>query len=214
MKSSYRTVKGAGKQEIVVQRSRFIGYARPCETEDEALQALRTIREVHRDASHHCYAYIIGQNEGIMRYSDDGEPGGTAGQPMLSTLRAEGIVNCLVVAVRYFGGILLGTGGLVRAYTQICQAALRAACIVTREWSLRFFCEVPYNVWDSVRYAAERLPVSLSGIEYGAAVSFTLAVRSADEEYVLDALQKASGRKLDLIPIEEGYELWETGSDQ
>ena len=86
-----------------------------CRDREEALACLKQVREATRDARHHCYAYIIGENEGIIRYSDDGEPGGTAGMPILSLIRSEGAVNCCVVVTRYFGGILLGTGGLVRA---------------------------------------------------------------------------------------------------
>ena len=128
--NSYITVRSEASDEIVIQKSRFIGYAAPCETEDEALAFLRKIRDRHRDARHCCYAYVIGINAGIMRYSDDGEPGGTAGMPMMDILKSEKAVNCCVVVVRYFGGILLGTGGLVRAYTQGCKTALQAAGLV------------------------------------------------------------------------------------
>ena len=112
---SYITVREEASDEVVITKSRFIGYAAPCETEEDALAFLRRIREMHRDARHHCYAYVIGKNKGIMRYSDDGEPAGTAGLPMMDVLKSRDVVDCAVVVVRYFGGVLLGTGGLVRA---------------------------------------------------------------------------------------------------
>lgn len=114
----YRTLRQSASDEFIINKSRFIGYAAPCETEAEALAFLQSIRTKHKDATHNCYAYIIGQNAGIMRYSDDGEPGGTAGLPMIEVLKHQGVVNCCCVVTRYFGGVLLGAGGLVRAYTQ------------------------------------------------------------------------------------------------
>ena len=123
----YRTLRQFASDEFIINKSRFIGYAAPCETEAEALAFLQSIRTKHKDATHNCYAYIIGQNAGIMRYSDDGEPGGTAGLPMMEVLKHQGVVNCCCVVTRYFGGVLLGAGGLVRAYTQGAVVALKAA---------------------------------------------------------------------------------------
>ncbi|MER2054786.1 MAG: YigZ family protein, partial [Clostridia bacterium] len=132
---SYITVREEASDEVVIMKSRFIGYVAPCETEEDALAFLRRIKEKHRDARHHCYAYVIGLNAGVMRYSDDGEPGGTAGLPMMDVLKNAGAVNCCVVVVRYFGGVLLGTGGLVRAYTLGCKIALESAGLVRMELS-------------------------------------------------------------------------------
>ena len=205
---SYVTLAGYGRGEIVIQKSRFIGEAWPCETEEEALLHLKQAREATRDARHHCYAYVLGQNEGILRYSDDGEPGGTAGMPILSLIRAEGAVNCCVVVTRYFGGILLGTGGLVRAYTQGCRAALDAAGLIRMEQTSRDLCEVPYAVWDSVRYALDRLPARTADLDFGASVSFTLLTRSRDRDMVIEEIRKASGRKLETLFESEQYEAW------
>ena len=126
---SYKTLRAENSAEFVINKSRFIGYGCPCETEEEALAFLARIRQKHKDATHNCYAYIIGLNSGIMRYNDDGEPGGTAGMPIIEVMKARGVVNCAVVVTRYFGGILLGAGGLVRAYAQGSKAALDAAGI-------------------------------------------------------------------------------------
>ena len=100
MAADYKTIGRTASDEFIVNKSRFIGYAAPCETEEAALSFLRAIREKHKDATHNCYAYVIGENAGVMRYSDDGEPGGTAGLPMMSVLQQRGVVNCCVVVTR------------------------------------------------------------------------------------------------------------------
>ena len=209
MKETYLTVRRESSDECVIQKSRFIGYAAPCETEEAALAFLKTIREKHRDARHHCYAYIIGSNQGIMRYSDDGEPGGTAGLPIMSVLRGKSVVNCCVVVVRYFGGVLLGTGGLVRAYTEGCRLALSAAEIVRMEWTQKTLCEVPYPVWDSIQYVMKHLPARMKDVQFTSAVAFLLLTREADTESVLQSLLQAANRQMETLPIEESYEEWE-----
>lgn len=210
MISSYTTVSGTSREEILINKSRFIGYAAPCPGETEALAFLQRVRDEHKTATHHCYAYIIGENSGIMRYSDDGEPGGTAGMPIMDVLRAKGVVNCCIVVVRYFGGVLLGTGGLVRAYTQSAQAALSAAGLARMELTSVEECEVPYPVWDRVRYTAERLPVRIEEIRYGSSVSFTLLFRSCDRDTVMPAMLEASGRTMESIPDDERFFPWKT----
>ena len=208
MIESYITVSQPASEEIIVNKSRFIGYAAPFNDEADALAFLDRIRDEHKSARHHCYAYIIGENSGIMRYSDDGEPGGTAGLPMMDVLKVRNIVNCCLVVVRYFGGILLGTGGLVRAYTRSAQAALQSAGIVRMELTAADYCEVPYAVWDKFRYAAERLPVQIENVEYGSSVCFNLLYRTSDAGFVLPRLQDASERKLEAIPREESFYAW------
>ena len=196
MNSFYLTVAGNAQEEMVIQKSRFIGFASHCTEEEEALRFLQSVREEHKTATHHCYAYIIGENRGIMRYSDDGEPGGTAGLPIMDVLKNKAVVDCCIVVVRYFGGVLLGTGGLVRAYTQSAQAAVTAAGIVRMEESVLFRNELPYSSWDRFRYTAEKLPVQIDRIEYGSAVCFRMRIRSKDQEEVLSRLMEASDRKL------------------
>ena len=208
MIDSYLTVSGSSREELVINKSRFIGYASPCADESEVIAFLQRIRDEHKTATHHCYAYIIGQNSGIMRYSDDGEPGGTAGLPIMDVMRLKGIVNCCVVVVRYFGGVLLGTGGLVRAYTQSAQAALDSAGVARMELTTEEYCELPYSVWDRFRYEAERLPVRIDQIGYGAAIGFHLYYRSADREKVIPRLMEASERKLETIPQNESFSAW------
>ena len=208
MIQSYITVAGRSSEELIINKSRFIGYAAPCETEDQALSFLREIREAHRSATHHCYASIIGENANVLRYSDNGEPAGTAGMPIMDVMRTRSIVNCCIVVVRYFGGVLLGTGGLVRAYTQSSQAAVEAAGISRMELTSVEYCELPYSAWDRVRYASEQLPVRIEDISYGSAISFHLLVRNSDCETVMNHLMDASGRKLETVHEKEAFIPW------
>ena len=206
----YKTLRQEAADEVIINKSRFIGYACPCETEEEALAFLQKIRTKHKDATHNCYAYIIDRNAGIMRYSDDGEPGGTAGLPMMEVLKAQGVVNCCVVVTRYFGGVLLGAGGLVRAYTQGTVIALRAAQVVVMEPSQRYLCEVAYPLWDRVTHTLKTMPVQLVGSEFTTAVGFTLLVREKDAEQMLEDLTRLTDAKFEYLLEDESYEAWNT----
>ncbi len=209
MSAPYKTLKASASDEFIINKSRFIGYASPAQTEEEALAFLKSIRERHKDATHNCYAYVIGQNAGIMRYSDDGEPGGTAGLPIMEVLKAQGVVNCCVVVTRYFGGVLLGAGGLVRAYTQGCVVALKAAQVVVMEPSQQYLCEVSYALWDKVQYTLKSLPVQLLGSEFTTAVAFTLLVREKDAQQVLDTLIRVTDGKFESLLEEESFAGWD-----
>ena len=208
MSAPFKTLRQAASDEFIVNKSRFIGYASPVSTEEEALAFLQSIRLKHKDASHHCYAYVIGQNAGIMRYSDDGEPGGTAGMPIMEVIKAQGLVNCCVVVTRYFGGVLLGAGGLVRAYTQGCVIALKAAQVIVMEPSQRYLCEVAYPLWDRVQHCFKALPVQLISSEFTTAVTFSLLVREKDAEMVLAELTRVTDGRIEALLEEESYEGW------
>ena len=208
MSAPYKTLRQEASDEVVINKSRFIGHACPCETEAEALAFLQRMRAQYKDASHNCYAYVIGRNAGIMRYSDDGEPGGTAGLPMMEVLKAQGVVNCCVVVTRYFGGVLLGAGGLVRAYTQGAVIALKAAQVVVMEPSQRYLCEVSYPLWDKVQHAMKSLPVQLISSEFTTAVTFTLLVRETDAADALDALTRVTDGRFEALMESESYEAW------
>ncbi len=208
MTDSYITVSSTSCRELLINKSRFIGYAAPCNQETDALGFLSRLKEEHKSATHHCFAYIIGENAGIMRYSDDGEPGGTAGLPIMDVLRKKSVVNCCIVVVRYFGGVLLGTGGLVRAYTQSAQSALEAAGPVRMELTSVESCELPYSAWDKFRYASEHLPVRIEHIQYGSSVCFMLSFRSGDREKILPQIMEASDRKMISVHQDELFTAW------
>ena len=212
MNESYITILKQSDDEVVIQKSRFIGYVRPCTSEEEAVQFIRTIREMHREARHCCYAYIIGINSGIIRYSDDGEPGGTAGLPILNILENEQIVNCCVVVVRYFGGVLLGTGGLSRAYSQGCKIALEAAGLVQMELSSEIRCTVSYSLWNSVQYALQKMNVRIRDVIYLENVEFLLDTRTKDFESSVRTLTDITDGKIVFGDAEEKYIAWDLPS--
>ena len=197
--TGYRTLRAFGEDEVVIQKSRFIGWAAPCADENAALKLIADAKTRFREARHHCYAYIIGANQGIMRYSDDGEPGGTAGLPIIETMKQRGVTDCCVVVTRYFGGILLGTGGLTRAYRTGCRIALDKAGVVDMIPSAEYLCEVDYGLWDRVRYEMAGSPAELGETAYADRVSFAFAVREEDEESVMKLLTRVTNGKADLI---------------
>lgn len=128
--SNYRTLHEFGTDEITIEKSVFIGYAKPIKSEDEALEFINEIKKKHKDATHNVWAYTVGQNMNIQRYSDDGEPQGTAGIPTLEVIKKEDLRDVAVVVTRYFGGTKLGAGGLVRAYTKGAKLGLEAGKII------------------------------------------------------------------------------------
>lgn len=130
--SNYKSIHKYGRDEIIINKSKFIGTATPVKSEEEAVSFIESIRKEFKDATHNCYAYVIGENKNIQRYSDDGEPSGTAGMPILNVIKQENLVNVAVVVTRYFGGVLLGAGGLVRAYTKGCKIGLESGIIVEK----------------------------------------------------------------------------------
>ena len=127
MLAQYKTVRQFGSAEVIIKRSRFIGHAKPVQSEEEAVQFIDSIKKAHSAATHNCSAYVIGENDQIQKQSDDGEPSGTAGKPILEVIKNRGLKNVAVVVTRYFGGIMLGAGGLIRAYTDGAVIGIEAA---------------------------------------------------------------------------------------
>lgn len=149
MDKNYKTVKFNTKDEFVEKRSRFIGYCKSVTTEQEAIDFINKIKKDHWDATHNVYAYSLREGQ-IKRYSDDGEPSGTAGMPALDVILKNDVVDVVVVVTRYFGGVLLGTGGLVRAYAKGCKVALEAANIVTMELCSQCKISCSYNQYGKI----------------------------------------------------------------
>ena len=207
----YRTVLKAAGDEQIIQRSRFIGDASPAASAEEALAFLEAVRARHRDATHHCYAYIIGQNAGIMRYSDDGEPSGTAGLPIIEVMKARGVVDCCVVVTRYFGGVLLGAGGLTRAYVHTCAIALDAAGVCVMHPTETWLAEVPYALWDRVRHELAGLPARLESTEFTSAVAFEFSVKAQDSQRVRDCLARVTDGRAEMLLEGERHSPWLEG---
>ncbi len=157
-----------GEDEFYEKKSRFIGRVWPVETEEEALEKIQAMKKQHYDATHNCWAYII--KDGAVRFSDDGEPGGTAGMPMLQVLQREGLYNIVCVVTRYFGGILLGAGGLVRAYTKGAKIAVDAAGkSMKRVWTV-VYLPCPYNFYERVKLAVADFGGIIRDTQFGAEV--------------------------------------------
>ena len=204
----YKTLLTRASDEFIINKSRFIGYGAPAASEEEALGFLADVRSAHKDASHHCYAYIIGANMGVMRYSDDGEPGGTAGMPIIEVMKARQVTNACVVVVRYFGGVLLGAGGLTRAYSQGAATAINAAGVGEVSPTRRYLMEVPYPMLGRVEYLLKSLPVIVEDKQFSDAIVMTLIVRARDDEALLSAVTSGTDGRIEPIFMEEMYKAW------
>ena len=192
-----------GTSEYLEKKSRFLGLIVPVTSEAEARAQLDAVKKREYDARHNCWAYIL--HTGQKRYSDDGEPQGTAGQPILNVLEREGVQDVLCVVTRYFGGILLGTGGLCRAYTKAAKDALDDAGISElRPWSvLRLDC--PYALFERVKLELEKRGGTVISSEYGAQIALTAALPEPGEAVFAKALQELSAGSL--VPERTGTEL-------
>ena len=190
-----------GEDKFEEKRSKFTGQLWHVETAEQAVAKIKEMRETFWDATHNCYAYILREGN-VMRYSDDGEPQGTAGMPILEVLRHENLTDCVCVVTRYFGGILLGTGGLVRAYTAAAKDALLDAGVnEMRQWaSLRVTC--PYNLYDRVRLEAEKRGAVFESTDYGADITLSLLLPEEAAEPFAQTLRELSAGRL--VPEQTG----------
>ncbi len=204
MSEGYRIPAGYGEAEFVEKRSRFIGRVWPVETGEEALDRLKEIRARHWDATHNVYAYILRENA-VMRYSDDGEPQGTSGLPTLTVFRAGEVQNVLCIVTRYFGGILLGTGGLVRAYTQAARLALEAAGIAeVRLWE-RLLIACPYSLYERARRELELAGAAEIQTDFAADVSLEALVEKGRGEALNDRLRELSSGAVEALILGEEF---------
>lgn len=177
----YFVVETSGTGEIVEKKSRFIAHVIPVESEQQALDNIEAIKKKYWDARHNCFAFVIGKNNEIQRFSDDGEPQGTAGKPILEVLSGQNIHNTLIVVTRYFGGTLLGTGGLVRAYGQASKVGLSNAVICSVCEGVQFELTADYNSIGKIKYIMGQMGISTQDEEYAADV--TMVIRMKKSEY-------------------------------
>ena len=187
MLETYKTVLEGGTGEITEKKSRFIATVRPVKTEEEALAFLEEMKKKYWDARHNCFVYSVGLNREYTRCSDDGEPSGTAGRPMLDVILGEDIYNVAVVVTRYFGGVLLGTGGLVRAYSKAVQEGLAASRIIEKRRGIALKVTTDYTGIDKIQYIAGERNIPILNSEYTDKVVLELLIPSED----VDAVQKA-----------------------
>lgn len=175
-----------GEDEFVEKKSRFIGRVWPVETEDEALERIAEMKKKHYDATHNCWAYVI--RDGAVRFSDDGEPGGTAGMPMVQVLQKENLYNVVCVVTRYFGGTLLGAGGLVRAYTKGAKIAIDAAGkSMKRVWSV-IYLPIPYTYYERVKLEIAAFDGVIRDTRFGAEVELEILVARDKAQSFLDRI--------------------------
>lgn len=178
----YRVVYEGGEGEITEKKSRFIATVRPVESEEEATTFIAEMKKKYWDARHNCSAFVIGERQELNRCSDDGEPAQTAGRPMLDVLLREGVTNVAVVVTRYFGGVLLGTGGLVRAYQAATQAGLTASRIIEKLPGQKLMIHTDYNGLGKLQYLFGQQKTAILSTEYAADVALTILVPISQKE--------------------------------
>jgi len=195
MKDVYKTIKGKGVDEVLINKSRFIGYSAPIDSEEEALEFIEEIKTKHRDATHNVYAYCFGEDSNIQRFSDDGEPSGTAGIPVLKVLKKEDLRNIVVVVTRYFGGIKLGSGGLIRAYTKGAKIAIDAGLVVDMTLHVETKISIEYTVLGKFENYLMTSGLKAEEIEYKEDIVFTLFVeKSKIDGFEADVLDITNGQ--------------------
>ncbi len=178
---SYKTIAKKAQASFVEKKSEFIGNIAPCTTESEAISFIEEIRKQHRKATHNCYAYILRENN-IGRHSDDGEPSGTAGAPMFEVLKKEGLTDVCCVVTRYFGGVLLGAGGLVRAYSNGVAAAVGASRIKEMKSAAKLIIEVEYSLYGKLGAIFSEFDARIEKEEFAAGVEIILFVEEEKAE--------------------------------
>ena len=202
--NGYKTVERESCEEYIEKKSRFIGYVCPVKTEEEALLFVNSIKKKHSDARHNVYAYVVRDNN-IQRYSDDGEPQGTAGIPVLDTIRKQNLTDVAIVVTRYFGGILLGGGGLVRAYGHTASIAIKEANPVEMLYSVIYRVKVSYTLWGKVEYEMRKMDLSPYDTVYESDVYFSVAVLAEDAEKFEKNLTEATGGGAEFSKFDEKY---------
>ena len=201
--SEYFVPAGSGEAEFVEKRSSFLGHVRFVETEDAARDFINEMKKKHYDARHNCWCYII--RGGAVRYSDDGEPQGTAGQPMLNVFQREGVENVVCVVTRYFGGILLGAGGLTRAYARAAKDALDKAGKARMQPFSVLLLECPYPMFERVKLLIEGHEGRIESSDYGAAVMLSFLLPVGKVEQFSAALTELSGGQMSAEEVEQRF---------
>lgn len=205
MLNSYKTVYCGREISVEIKKSRFIAEAFSAGSEEEAEKIVESIRKKYWDASHHCFAYVLGESGAFVHFSDDGEPGGTAGRPILEVLTGKELRDTVIVVTRYFGGTLLGTGGLSRAYGGAAREAAEEAVIITKQRGVTIEAETDYNSFGWIQHTLAEHGFPILASKYTDKVVLTI-LAPADEKEAAAALlvNGTSGR----ISLKEGLETW------
>ena len=203
--AGYLTVKGYGEREIVIQKSRFIAQVDRAENEEEAKAFVQRIKKKHWNATHNCSAYVIGEGNGIQKANDDGEPGGTAGVPILEVLLKKGLRDTVVVVTRYFGGIKLGAGGLIRAYGRAAAGGLEAAGIVKRSFMRSMTVGFDYTWLGKIENELAALPYVLKETRYTDRVEMDILVPMGEEDAFASWLTGLTNGQAEIKEGRTGY---------
>lgn len=205
MKDRYNTVHKYGEDFFIEKKSKFIGYAKHIESEEEAIDFINEIKEKHKDATHNVPAYVFGENSNIQRYSDDGEPSGTAGIPVLDIIKKKDLRNVVIVVTRYFGGIKLGAGGLVRSYVKGAKIALDDALIVEKVLFKRINARIEYTLYGKVENELNNLGYVIDDVKYDDAVNIVILVEKNNIDILTGILMNLSSGKVDITEIDEEF---------
>lgn len=203
--NSYNTIEGIASGEIVEKKSRFIATVMHVESEEEANARIEELKKKYWDARHNCYAFILGKGSETMRFSDDGEPSGTAGKPILEVLKGRELTNTLVVVTRYFGGVLLGTGGLVRAYTDSTIEGLSNADLRTMQLMQCVGIDIDYNTIGKLKYMLASNEINILNEAYTDAVRVNIALPVNEVQRYLDSITDVTNGKATFEMLEEQY---------
>lgn len=201
---SYVTIREFGEDDFIEKKSQFIGYAKRCETEEEAKAFVMEIKNMHKQARHNCYAYTIGENMGIQRYSDDGEPQGTAGIPILEVMKKNNVTDCAIVVTRYYGGILLGTGGLTRAYTKGASIALKAGGVVEKVQGAMVSFNMEYDMLSKIQHVCGQKLWHIESSDYTDRVVVNILAEVEKIEEMKNEITELSSGKIEITVSEEG----------
>lgn len=197
MRNNYFTIKGYGESEIIISKSRFITYVERVETEEDALLFIDKIKKLHANATHNCSCYMIGEHDQIQKANDDGEPSGTAGVPMLEVLKKQGLKDTVVVVTRYFGGIKLGGGGLIRAYGKATTEGIAAAQVVERKLHYIMKVAVDYVWLGKLENEIRSSHYTLRDIQYAEGVEiYVFVLKENEEEFIKWMTELSNGQSV------------------
>ena len=210
--SFFKIVYQNGTGEIIEKKSRFIATVYHIETEEDVSTYISATRKKYWDAKHNCYAFVLGNNNEIQRCSDDGEPAGTAGKPILEVIQGNEIHNCLIIVTRYFGGVLLGTGGLVRAYQQASKAGLENSVITQKMPGNKIKVDTDYNGLGKIQYIAGQMNLAIVDVEYTDAVSITMVISIDAAKEFEEKVTEVTAGKARIQTVGEQYFGYDNGN--
>ncbi|MBW1605967.1 YigZ family protein [Lactobacillus sp. Sy-1] len=202
---TYLTVKSSGANEIIIKKSRFIGSVKRVKTEEEAKAFVDQITEENKSATHNCYAYMVGQDDHIQRKSDNGEPSGTAGLPILDAIKLKQLHDVAVVVTRYFGGIKLGAGGLIRAYSNATTEAINHIGVVERILQTKISIQIEYSLLEQLKYFLNLEAVYIDDIQYGADVDVIVAVPADEVDHFEKQIVELLNDRAKITPGDQEY---------